>query len=365
MKVICFIDSLNTGGAQKQLVAVAQGLKQMGEQVIVVILHPLYELKGELNKNGIPIILINKKSFLGRFYEFRRLIIEEKPRAVISFMNSPNLISELVRLSVVKLKWKLIVSERRGNPVRFTIITKLRMSFHILSDAVTTNSQRMNNQIIQSLPFLKNKIHVIYNIVSGCFYPIPQLCNSTPIIHIIANYRKEKNIFLILRIVEILKEKGHKFNVRWFGHTFFQNGIPTDQSQEYLKALAEIDKKKLRDFIQLDEFTSEVDQLFKTPDAILLASTFEGFPNAICEAMAWGKVVLVSDVSDLSLWIKNKKNGFVFKIESEQNIIEAFEWLFSLSDEEKGDVAIMNNKLALDLFSKEKNCESYLKLIQQ
>lgn len=54
-----------------------------------------------------------------------------------------------------------------------------------------------------------------------------------------------------------------------------------------------------------------VHQIYKTSHAILLPSASEGFPKVIAEAMNYGCIPIVSNVSSISHYIRDGENGFV------------------------------------------------------
>ncbi|MDN3492409.1 glycosyltransferase [Winogradskyella bathintestinalis] len=56
---------------------------------------------------------------------------------------------------------------------------------------------------------------------------------------------------------------------------------------------------------------TEVHDIYKRSHAILLPSASEGFPKVIAEAMNYGCVPIVSNVSSISHYIKDKTNGFL------------------------------------------------------
>jgi glycosyltransferase involved in cell wall biosynthesis len=112
--------------------------------------------------------------------------------------------------------------------------------------------------------------------------------------------------------------------------------------------------------VHLNDFVLDVCHVYERADIILLASKYEGFPNVICEAMSYGKVIVASDVSDLSKWIQNGINGYIFHPEKPYELIQAIEWAFSLSTAQKQAIALQNKKLALELFGPNRIIQSYL-----
>lgn len=57
----------------------------------------------------------------------------------------------------------------------------------------------------------------------------------------------------------------------------------------------------------------EVHEIYKKSHAIILPSASEGFPKVIAEAMNYGCIPIVSDVSSISHYIRHKDNGFLIK----------------------------------------------------
>ena len=57
----------------------------------------------------------------------------------------------------------------------------------------------------------------------------------------------------------------------------------------------------------------EVHDIYKRSHAILLPSASEGFPKVIAEAINYGCLPIVSNVSSLSHYISDRKNGFLMK----------------------------------------------------
>jgi glycosyltransferase involved in cell wall biosynthesis len=57
---------------------------------------------------------------------------------------------------------------------------------------------------------------------------------------------------------------------------------------------------------------SDIPELLRQCDALIHPSLYEGMPNAVCEALAAGRVVLASAVCDHPLLVADGKRGFLF-----------------------------------------------------
>lgn len=70
--------------------------------------------------------------------------------------------------------------------------------------------------------------------------------------------------------------------------------------------------------------TKEVHEIYKKADFIVLPSKSEGFPKVIAEAMNFGCIPVVTDISCIGQYIKHKKNGFLLNNNSLSEIKYAF-----------------------------------------
>lgn len=77
----------------------------------------------------------------------------------------------------------------------------------------------------------------------------------------------------------------------------------------------------------------EVHEIYKRSHAIVLPSVSEGFPKVIAEAMNYGCIPIVSDVSSLSQYVKNDVNGYLLQSLSAHAITKALLKILYLSDD--------------------------------
>ncbi|MDB9961587.1 glycosyltransferase, partial [Oceanihabitans sp.] len=74
-----------------------------------------------------------------------------------------------------------------------------------------------------------------------------------------------------------------------------------------------------------------VHEIYKKSHAIILPSASEGFPKVIAEAMNYGCLPIVSNISSLSHYIKNEHNGFLFYPITEDEIVKSVRKLLTLT----------------------------------
>ena len=95
-------------------------------------------------------------------------------------------------------------------------------------------------------------------------------------------------------------------------------------------------------FLEKDAISS----IYSKCDFIILPSKSEGFPKVIGEAMNYGCIPIVSDVSCISQYIQNGVNGFLIKPITSKEIIKNIQLAIKLKDNEKEKIKKYNFELA-------------------
>jgi glycosyltransferase involved in cell wall biosynthesis len=360
MKILCVIDSLSSGGAQRQLVELAIGLKEKGHGVSFLVYHNINFFKSILDEANIPVNLIIESNYLKRLIKFRIYILKGNFDGLLSFLEAPNFICEIAGFP--SHKWWLIVGERSANP-NIQKCSKLRLFrwFHLLADHIVANTQQNINMVRGINPLLKSrKCHVIYNVIdTKKWHPdntyFPRRHSKFQLI-IIARHQYRKNLNGLVEAVNLLsKEEKQKISIDWYGADDMDNSKDS--------AIGKILKFGISEVFNFYEPTLDIGTKIQNADALGLFSFFEGLPNSICEGMACGKPILSTDVSDISLFIKDGVNGFIIKENNPESIRDGIVTLLNCSDEYLIKLGKNSEKKARILFNKNIVINKYLELM--
>jgi len=363
MKISCLIDSLNSGGAQRQLCMLAVGLKQAGFEMEIFTYHPLDFFRPLIEQNDIPLQLVESRSKIQRIRAIRRAIRNSNPDIVISYLNTPNLLAELSGLPL--RNFALIVSERNMEYGGKTLRSLRRFLLHLLADAVVTNSYAQAEFIRGKAPWLKSRLVTIPNCVDlDRFRPAPPdpVQNPEPIrVLVLGRFEPQKNPLALLAALEILVGEYRRTNlvVDWYGNDFFIDGKPTTKSSLYLHLKEEIERRSLAGHFRIHPPERDVVQLYQSATVLCLPSLHEGCSNVICEAMACGIPVLASRVGDNALLVEDGVSGFLFSPDSPRDIADALVRFISLSPEERKEMGQVSRKMAEANFSLDEFVEKY------
>jgi len=114
--IFLLVRSLDAGGAERQLVQLAIGLKERGYVVRVGVFYKQGPLLAELESRDIPVVDLGKKGrwdLLGFLFRVRHAIADAKPEIVYSFLGGANLVAAAARMLGPKFKlvWSIRASD--------------------------------------------------------------------------------------------------------------------------------------------------------------------------------------------------------------------------------------------------------------
>jgi len=355
-RILCLVDSLGPGGAQRQLVGLATFLKEREYDVIVATYHDNRFYVDQLLTAGVPYVYLkNAERSLTRIWHIARYIRKVKPDVVISYLETPSVCACVAKL--FNHKFELIVSER--NTTQHTGRNeKIRFNLFRIADYVVPNAFAQEDYIKSTFPKLADKVATIPNFVDlDHFVPVSdKIRRDVPEILIAATIWASKNTLGFLDAVALLKERGYGFHISWYGKD-------KTHLDYFSQCVEKIKRLGVDDYIELKEKTTKIKAAYQNADYFCLPSFYEGTPNVICEAMACGLPVACSDVCDNSKYVKEGVNGVLFDPKDAEGTSEAIARLLSLSDSDYKSYSIRSRILAEEKLSKEKFVESYIKLI--
>jgi len=315
MRVLCLIDCLGSGGAQRQLTFLARQLKILSVDVEVLTYYAGDFFTPVLSDAGINAETISYADRFTRAFALRKSIRAKRFDVLLAFMDAPSLYAEIAALP--DRHWGLVVSERLAIPGSTTGLGRFRRYMHSLADYITTNSHTNRLMIEKAFPKLANKVVTIYNALDlNYFSPMEHPCHSEDgclRFVVLASHQLKKNLLGLVeaahRMVQAAPELD--FTIEWFG-AFAAGMNGGADMRPFEEATQRIENYRIQDHFIFHQPTSDVVELYRRADAMILPSFFEGLPNVVCEAMACGRPVLMSNVCDAENLVHDGENGFLF-----------------------------------------------------
>ncbi|MGQ1909311.1 glycosyltransferase [Marinifilum sp. RC60d5] len=352
MKILFLIDSLGSGGAQRQMTTVASLLNKIGYEVSFLVYSEGDFFKQSLKDNSIPITTISSTNIIKRIFRIRKFIRCGNYDAVISFMDTPNFLNCFAAIG--GKNWNVITSERSSKESTFnTRKNRIFNWFQRYSDSIVCNSENSRKMWVKYYPKFNKKLHVIYNtvILSKVTSIYTPLRNGKIHIVVAASYQGLKNSIGLISALALLNSGERKrFSVDWYGR---KNVDSIEGMGIYDDSIDLIKNNKLGNIISLHGPTNDIYNKMHAADFVGLFSTVEGLPNTICESMSFGKPIIMTRVSDYNQFIDDS-NGVICEKTTPNAIAVALRKLLNLTADDILKMGECSQRKSKVLFNSEK-----------
>lgn len=295
-KIGLLVPSLNGGGAERVVSRLSYLLSDKYDIYLILFedTYMKYKYRGTLI--NLDIKALSHKNILKIFLPFRRakklraIKKNEQLDIVISFLDSPNIVNILSSYSACKT-----VISIRNYEYRPVLFKWLRKYLYKKASFIVPVSKLIRDDYITKYKIDKNKLKTIYNP-----YDIDQI-NNLKKEELPSKYNDFfKSGFIFTSMGRNSYQKGFWHLIKAFKmvHDFHPEAklviIGRDEMGGKAKKLVKelnIEKNVLFTGFQKNPF-----KYLEHSDIYVLSSLFEGFPNALVEAMACGCPVIATDI---------------------------------------------------------------------
>ena len=299
-KVNLFIGTLSGGGAERAVSNISLNLDEEIKRDIILYSHNTkidYPYSGRLiylDEMKLSNPLKKILALITHLREIRKIKKRNPEVPTISFLEYPNLINALTRKSgktIVSVRNHMSTKHNKGLKALFWNFTiKLLYS---KTDQIVVVSQKIKRDLTVNYGISPDKINVIYN-----SYPIENIqeLSEAPIED---KYKEIFNFPVIITSGRLNKQKGHWHLIRAFSGVkkkvidaklvFLGEGTLKEKLKELSKELG------LDNDVHFLGFQENPFKYIKRSKIFVMSSLYEGFPNAIAEAMACGIPIVSTD----------------------------------------------------------------------
>lgn len=308
MKVLFLARQLNIGGAERQLVTLANELAGRGHEIVIASYYPGGALSKMIDPKRIRVISYEKKSrwdLFTLFFKTLKIVRDEQPTVLHGWMHTQNVVATAAR--VLNPKVKMVWCVRASNletvldwAEKLTIWLQARLAR--FADCIIVNSMAGLQYAVQSGLPREKMLFIPNGIDTNLFYPNDEegkhiraqwaIEDGAKIVGNVARFDPIKNHPMFLKAAALVAAQRSDVHFVCVGHG----------KDSYLQELKQISRtlgiEKRVHWIQAD---SDVRAIYNAVDVFCASSLSEGFPNVIGEAMACGRQCVVTDVGDSAL----------------------------------------------------------------
>ncbi|MDR1267757.1 MAG: glycosyltransferase [Holosporales bacterium] len=314
MRITLTILTLRAGGAERDLCRVANFLAQEHSVTLVTLISPpeekpFYPVDPAVQTLSLDLLRSWKENlgFWRRIHDlwnrvfcllfYRRALQRLHPDVIISYLTKTNI---LTLLSSVGTKIPVIISKRFD--ARFLsygwMLRILRSWTYRWADLIIAQTE----EIAETLTKLKTPLMVIPNAVP----PAPrhaQYADTVRTIVSIGRLTGQKGFPILLKAFAKVHQDFPQCRLLIYGE-----GEDRKMLQELIEHLG------LAAWAQLPGITPDPLRALSEADLFVSATLYEGFPNALAEAMSVGLPVLTSDRPENCALVRDGENGCLFPV---------------------------------------------------
>ncbi|MBR1461769.1 MAG: glycosyltransferase family 4 protein [Prevotella sp.] len=359
-RILCLIDGLGSGGAERQMTGLAVMLKEKGYRVDLVAYHEEKDFYVTLAREGgiEPVFLEVGPSQWSKVKAVRRYIKQQGGYDwIIAYKPGPNAIGCILKL--LGMRFKLIVSERITD--REVGRKKNLFRLYRFTDYIVPNAYSQGEFLSKTFPWMTKKIVPITNFTDTNYFK-PAESSESDIFRVltVARVAKQKNVLGYLDAIALLKKRGvERIHFDWYGN------VERGQDDYAQECYAKVKELGLDEQIAFHLSTSEIVNKYQECDMFCLPSLFEGFPNVLCEAMSCGKPVACGNVCDNARIVANGKNGLLFDPTKVEEIADALQEIINMPEEKRQEWGRNSREIAVELLSKEAFVNKYIEVIER
>lgn len=353
MKLLFCFDSMNKGGAERVIANLSNEFIKKYEITLVATRSdkPMYELDNNIKYLSLDEKIKVKNLLLKnikRIRKLRRIIKEEKPDIILSFLPTPT-----YRLMVSKIftKNKVIISVRNDPNVEYNKWFK-----KLLVKILYTRANGFVFQTEDAKEWFSKKIQkksvVIPNPINEKFICEPFKGEREKTIVTVGRLNEQKNHELLIKSFNEIVKKHSDYKLKIYGDGYLR---------EKLEKL--IINLNLKEKAILMGMTDDVKNSIYKSGIFVMSSDYEGMPNALLEAMALGLPCISTDcpIGGPKYLINNYDNGILVKVKDKNDLVNSINYMIE-HKEESTKMGINANKICKKLNPKiiNKNWEKYI-----
>lgn len=301
--ILILVDDFGQGGTQRQIAMLVREFVRRGRPVMVVRYAEHDFLGKEIEAAGAEVIRLQGRSRLGWIHSLTRLVAQRCPAVACAFLNGP---ASLALLSDRLRHWPcpIVVCERATDP-EGPINFRRRMNLWLYRGAasIICNSERQAVWLREACPAIQGRVEYIGNTVDQNHFRFSE--HPTGMVRkivVLGRVVEGKGVGVLARAAQLMRARADcedLLPITWYGQ----------QHEEGPRLCT--DAGASSDGIVFRPPVDDVAGVLARADALLLPSLAEATPNVILEAMAVGRVVIATDVGDITRLVMNGSNGWL------------------------------------------------------
>ncbi len=340
-RVVLLISNLEYGGAQRQVVELANHANSDGDHVHVCCLSDYVPLAQVLHgaSDCLHVVPKRHKFDVGVVPRLARLLRDLEASVVHSFLLDANVAARLA--GVLNRRVAVIGSERNTD---YTLKRRQEWALRLTRgcfDAIIANSNSGKRFQVRHFGVPEDKVYVVHNGVDIERFSRSKLGadarerlgidGDAKVVGMICSFKRQKNHAMFFRMAKRVLDRNPDVVFLCVGAAL-HGGL--QGSDAYHKQMGElVDSLGLSDAMRFVANQDDLRALYNLCDVTVLTSEREGTPNVLLESMACGTPVVATDVADNALIVPEGRVGYIVGLNADDAMADRV--LVLLGDEAK------------------------------
>lgn len=355
INILFLIASLNSGGAERQLVEFTRALAGESFHPHILIYHNRVHFREIMEEPGITLTVMEKKFKYDPLFPLRiaRYAQEKGIHLIHSYTESAGFwgrpAGKLTGIgSITHLQTSCY------SPGWF----RLERAMGWMDKLLIANSHAARDEYLAHFP--ERDVRVVHNGLN--FNLIPDTSGREKSgegrkIIAVGRISPQKNYPCLLRAIHRVKNELPGIQVDIWGRVLHQGSFREVNDL--------IEKLNLGDVVKYRGTSDRVIEEIADADLMILSSSIEGFPNVILESLACRVPVIASDVGDIKYAVKPDETGFLFPSGNDGALADTIKRFFTLPFEERKMMGKSGCSLVRNDFSTERLVENTVKIYRE
>ncbi len=339
MKVIVFLNSMYTGGAEYSTLAFYSWLLRKG-YVVKLVCYKIASPSYSWREFGFSeIVILEGNSFFKKLKAFNKLVKEFNPDVVHSVLFQANILARFSRFSNSFIHLESLVTEmyslqRLADPN----ISRMKLEAYRVFDLITqfwgVDHFHSNGESVAVHYRNKLKINATRITVIPRGRTINPFVGNTEVRAKLRNELKTGNRLMAIQVASHGYPKGHDVlldALNQLGH-LKENiqvvlvGREGTQTEAILKSIKIF---KLEKVVAILGHRNDISSLLIAADIFVFPSRLEGLPGALIEAEAAGLPIVCSDIQNNKEVVEENKNALLFSSGNPTSLADSMKEMIS------------------------------------
>lgn len=287
--VVLVTGSLEVGGAERVLANMANFWDNKGWRITLATWagpssEDFYPLNSRVKRVWLDVdtrgssLVSRLQSYARRIRKLRRLLASTQPDAVLSFIDTSNV---MTLLACVGLRLRVVVSERSNGAAK----ARIPWAWRALRYATYWRAAAVVAQTPEAASLIEERFGVRAIAIPNPLRSLPELDSPREsMILTVGRLSHEKGFDLLIRAFSVVKRKFPDWRLVIIG-----------DGPEHSALLRLCEQLGIADCVEFHLPVKDIESWMSRAGLVVQPSRFEGFPNVVLEAMGMGVAVISAD----------------------------------------------------------------------